>query len=717
MMKLYRRPEIAPKEFIRRARIETERLALQVKRRSKYFLQNRIPLKTELLQNKDLQESLLSVFGEVCAFCETRVMFGERSLPGHFRPRERASQLSGRVSPLHYWWLSYEWENLYTICFTCRKSQGSRFPVKGARAEYESATRTVESEQALLLDPCRDDPDQELRFSADGTVSALGERGHATIETFGLNRASLVNARLKLVPQIDKVARAVLARNDDPSTWAPEEFAAAVSNRMKATSFFGFIRQRAFLLLESEIHPDAKPEAAAGSATFKMPQPPRGAVWLSRVEIENFRALRRLELEFPDPPAPSFSEPNGAAAGNIETALEQAIEEPWVMLLGENGVGKSSLLKAIALAMMPQPQTRRFGGDPRDWVTRGTRAQSGLIRLQFTVGAQPLELHFSRRSRELIRQGDYPHMSVLGYGATRLLPAPADKRPRPERVRVQNLFDPRAPLRNAEDWLADPQRVSGRHFNLLAHSLKSLLSLGEADTITRRNKQLFATLHKRQVPIRWLSDGYQSVLALALDMMRNLAQSTFDMRNVEGVVLIDEIETHLHPRWKLRIVGELRKLFPRVRFIATTHDPLCVQGVRTGELHVLTRQGDDEEVQIEQFDVKPGMRADQILTGAWFGVSSTRDPETVDIMQRHAQLLIKTSRSVEEQRTFEQLDARLRERVTEYAGTEDEQLALKVAAEFRAERRRRLGKSAEVNSEELRTRVRNALAKAADSGA
>jgi uncharacterized protein (TIGR02646 family) len=715
MIFLDRNAVAPPADFVRRGHAETVKLAKAVKRRSKSFLQNRLPFRTELLQLPDLSAALLGVFGKFCAFCESPLLDSELNLPGHFRPRERASQLSGKVSPLHYWWLSYEWHNIYSMCLVCRKSRGTRFPVKGARAEYEHATRTLESERAQLLDPCADDPTKELQFLFDGSVRALGERGHATIETFGLNRASLVNARLKLQPRIREAMDTYLRRHD-PSEVGEDEIAAAVMRKLEGAGFRGFIRQVTRILLEGEIHPESKEPSTLG--TFKARRHERGAVWLRRVEIENFRALRHLVLEFPDSHdanANRIPAPGDVVQSNIDEAIEQATAEPWVMLLGENGVGKSSLLKAVALAMMPESQTRRFGADPREWVTRGVRAQSGRIRLEFTVGAQPLELHFSRRSRVVARKGDYPHMSVLGYGSTRLLPAPDDAKPRPERVRVQNLFDPRAPLRNAESWLADPARVSIKHFNLLASSLRSLLSLGESDRITRRDKQLFATLHNRQIPIRWLSDGYQSVLALALDMMRNLAQSTFDMGNVEGVVLIDELETHLHPRWKLRIVGELRKLFPRVRFIATTHDPLCVQGIRPGELHVLTRQPDDGEVRIEQFDLKPGMRADQVLTGAWFGVDSTRDPETVDLMQRHSQLLQKgKKRTADEQRAFAALDVALRERMNEYAGTEEEQLALKVAADFRSERRQRLGKAAELNSADLRDKVRAALVIAAE---
>jgi hypothetical protein len=336
--------------------------------------------------------------------------------------------------------------------------------------------------------------------------------------------------------------------------------------------------------------------------------------------------------------------------------------------------------------------------------------------LQFTSHSEPLELHFSKRSSRIVVKGEMPDVPVLGYGSTRLLP-PKGRNPSHSRVRVRTLFDPRALLVDAEPWLASAKLVPRNDFNLLAISLKELLALGNEDEITRSKSRLRADVTGYDGPIRDLSDGYQSVLALAMDMMFHLSDKTFNMESVEGTVLIDEVETHLHPRWKARIVADLRRLFPRVRFIVTTHDPLCVQGLRPGELHLLARREDDNEVAIEQFDVKPGMRADQILTGAWFGVPSTRDPETQGIMQRHAALLQKTDRSPAEQREFDELDESLRERLTEYTGTEDEQLALKVAAEFRKEQRARLGKDAQLNTQSLRDKVRDALALAAAGGA
>jgi uncharacterized protein (TIGR02646 family) len=639
-----------------------------------------------------LHEALIALFRGACAFCESRLSLSDRQNVEHFRPKQRAAQLDGRVDPLHYWWLAYDWRNLYSICSECRSHKGPRFPVKGRRAEYsKNAPEALPKEQVLLLDPCGlEDPEEELRFLEDGTVRSESERGRTTIDVFGLNRMSLVSARRQHCDLVDSVGDLFLTRNE-PLKWMDGNFTVAVLSEMPATAgFVALTRQQARRHLARAKQTAAKLPASVEYVPPELAHPYQGAIWLRKIQIENFKALQKIELEFPTATTPS---PTLPAAG-----------EPWLMLLGENGVGKSSLLKAIALALMPPAQQRRYAPNPREWVTLGSRGATGMIRLEFTVGAQPLEIHFSRKRPTVERKGDFPDVSVLGYGSTRLLPRSTLGRPRPERRRLQNLFDSRAPLRDAERWLANSQAVKRRDFNLLATSLKTLLSLGDDAIISRRQGRLSAKLFGNALPIRALSDGYQSVLALALDMMLNLSKATFDMEGVEGVVLLDELEVHLHPQWKVAIVSSLRQLFPRVRLIATTHDPLCVQGLRKGELHVMTRQGDTHDVKIEQFDVPAGSRADQILTGAWFGVPSTRDPETVAMMREHSGLLQKEVKTPEDERRFESLDRELRHRVDEYIGSTDEQIALRAAADLKVQRPL-VGKAAEAGAAELRAKI------------
>ena len=99
------------------------------------------------------------------------------------------------------------------------------------------------------------------------------------------------------------------------------------------------------------------------------------------------------------------------------------------------------------------------------------------------------------------------------------------------------------------------------------------------------------------LPVRHLSDGERGVLAVVLDLTRRLAQANPNMEDpaaeAEAVVLIDEIELHLHPDWQRQIAGNLTKTFPKCQFIATTHSPQVIgevehnriQFIRGGEVH------------------------------------------------------------------------------------------------------------------------------------
>ena len=93
------------------------------------------------------------------------------------------------------------------------------------------------------------------------------------------------------------------------------------------------------------------------------------------------------------------------------------------------------------------------------------------------------------------------------------------------------------------------------------------------------------------LPVAQLSDGERGVLAMVLDLTRRLAQANPEMRDpaaeAEAVVLIDEIELHLHPAWQRRIVGNLTETFPKCQFIATTHSPQVIGEVTHDRIHII----------------------------------------------------------------------------------------------------------------------------------
>ena len=103
-----------------------------------------------------------------------------------------------------------------------------------------------------------------------------------------------------------------------------------------------------------------------------------------------------------------------------------------------------------------------------------------------------------------------------------------------------------------------------------------------------------------------------------------------------GFVIIDEIDLHLHPVWQMGVINNVRKLFPRLSFIVTTHNPLTLQGARPGEVYVMRRDG--SRIELVQRDIHPGHDVDRVLFEQ-FGIEHTFDKSTRDLLQRHREQL------------------------------------------------------------------------------
>ena len=99
----------------------------------------------------------------------------------------------------------------------------------------------------------------------------------------------------------------------------------------------------------------------------------------------------------------------------------------------------------------------------------------------------------------------------------------------------------------------------------------------------------------RTISVRQMSDGERGILALVLDLTRRLVQANPEMKDPiaesEAVVLIDELELHLHPKWQRQIVRKLQTTFPRCQFIATTHSPQVVGELSHDRIQIMTDGG------------------------------------------------------------------------------------------------------------------------------
>ena len=150
--------------------------------------------------------------------------------------------------------------------------------------------------------------------------------------------------------------------------------------------------------------------------------------------------------------------------------------------------------------------------------------------------------------------------------------------------------------------------------------------MDDDDELLREGQTIKVNANGRSTSIEALSEGYRSVFTMTVDMLREFSQYFNNLEEAQGVVLIDEIETHLHPRWKMQVMTSLRRVLPKVQFIATTHDPLCLRGMDDGEVVVLQRSRGGEVRQLRDLPSIRGMTAEQLLTSDYFGLASTADP-------------------------------------------------------------------------------------------
>jgi uncharacterized protein (TIGR02646 family) len=586
----------------------------------------------------DVRDALAELFHGKCAYCE-------QSLPrwalvvDHFRPRSGAVGLDGSFSLQHYPWLAYEWANLYAACPECSLLKGLRFPVEGER---QSGARGA-ADRGLLLDPCADDPEQHLVFLDDGRVATLDERGRVTIEVLGLNRSSLVEAR-----------RAALEALGDGPVDDARPFAAMLRQLARdvpkaRTRALG----RGFAELSAAQDDYSVADESAQEEYFIRTR------LIERIVIRNLRIVKDLELELP------------------RVAWPQ--QAPWLTLLGENGSGKSSVLHAVGLALMGAEYRVSLDLDPSAFVRH--RARSGFVEVYLTGASEPVRLEFKRDSTRFVDTSPEPKVLLLGYGATRLLPR-AGAPPQVDRrvTRVDNLFNPFVPLGDAVAWLL---ALDDDAFASIARTLRILLLLDENERVERHGDRIDVG----GVPLEHLSDGFQSLLALAADIMAVMISRWPAMEAAEGIVLVDELDAHLHPRWRMRIVQSLRDVFPRVQFLATSNDPLCLRGLRNGEVFVMRRNEKNEAVVLTDVPPVEGLRVDQLLTSEFFGLYSTIDPGLDQLFDEYYLLKAKPRLTKAETRRYDELERLLAKRQV-LGADRRERLVLEAADDFLARERR-----------------------------
>ncbi|TAK29941.1 MAG: hypothetical protein EPO40_08965 [Myxococcaceae bacterium] len=384
--------------------------------------------------------------------------------------------------------------------------------------------------------------------------------------------------------------------------------------------------------------------------------PPGVSGLLSSISIANIKTLPRLHWPLP-----------AARAG-------------WHVLLGPNASGKTAVLRAIAAVLLPGNELGALRQDWRRWVTLGGTNASATI----TVGTTDAALGWQIDGETLTKTGHTYDGFSAAYGPFRRFTGGDSEYQREfsahaRLLRHLSLFSERVALSAALDWLKDLEfrLAKGMPEGALAGLVKrfinetGLLPGGARLERVDPNGVWFRDANGAEVPADDLSDGYRAVLSLALDLLRHLAvgrtpEDLFTEHDqqltvaVEGVVIIDEIDAHLHPTWQQSVGPWFVKRFPRVQFIVATHSAIVCQSADS--VLLLPTPGTHDEprmlTETELLRLRYGDLIDAYGTGV-FGEGVTRSPESRVKLARLAALnTLELERPLSDDERAEQLALR-----------------------------------------------------------
>jgi energy-coupling factor transporter ATP-binding protein EcfA2 len=389
-------------------------------------------------------------------------------------------------------------------------------------------------------------------------------------------------------------------------------------------------------------------------------------VYVCTASISNLKSIDSL----------SWSVPREEAAG-------------WHVILGDNGAGKSSLLKAIALALVGPESAKALRLRWENWVRNGKEKSAIDLAMQwsdeFDSGQRPERITFAidkvveasgaDGSEAFEVSGDNPFRSPqkrgggfsAAYGPFRRFGG-GDReydslvRSYPRLARHLSLFDERVALTECLDWLKELrfQQLEDREEGAFLDHLKNFvnqegfLPFGTRLHEISSKEVSFIDGNGCRVGIEELSDGYRSILSMTFELIRQLSSEYGSSRlfsasspneiTLPGVVLIDEVDAHLHPTWQRRIGLWFRRHFPEIQFIVTTHSPLVCQAAEVGTVFRLPAPGSLEEPRMVRGQdlerVLYGDILDAYATGI-FGQGITRSQQSRERLERLAHLNLK----------------------------------------------------------------------------
>lgn len=263
--------------------------------------------------------------------------------------------------------------------------------------------------------------------------------------------------------------------------------------------------------------------------------------------------------------------------------------------------------------------------------------------------------------------------AIYGYGAKRQIGTGSWSEYR-NNDSAHSLFEVKSELINVTEWmrnikLAASMPEQSKSYSELYDKICKLLKSGLLPQVndidmqpTKQLGGIEVTFHTPDgwIPLESLGLGYQTMIAWTVDFAARMVERYPDSPqplHEPAIVLVDELDLHLHPRWQRDIIDFLSRQFPKTQFIVTAHSPLVVQAAQdvNANIVLLRREGDhvviDQNVALER-----NLRVDQLLTSEVFGLKEVRSPKIEKLLKEQRELLMKAELTPNDEKRIQEID-------------------------------------------------------------
>lgn len=418
-------------------------------------------------------------------------------------------------------------------------------------------------------------------------------------------------------------------------------------------------------------------------------------LYISRISITNIRCFNSFSISL---------RPGGKVAS-------------WSVFLGDNATGKTTLLRSIAIGLCDQAGAAGLLKEFEEgFVRRGKSNAKINIRLYdpedptrlIRIITRLVRVKSSHGEYEVVRQTTIPkrdefpwdRIFVCGYGAGRGTSGSGDLAGYSPINAMYNMF-------NYTEGLQNPELTLLRHFNdpknkVIGMNIEALRIASHISAITldRRGLLIDGDWGER-MPFRDLADGYKSTFLWLSDFLGwgvDFYGEAINPKKIRGIIIIDEIEQHLHPKWKRGLVSSLKSIFPQVQFITSTHSPLVASSIgdfkarKTNDQLTHLVLGEGNSVVKSELPFLKGSDIDQALASEAFDYLITTDSEVETILARASILLGKKKKSAKDQEELNQIKAEIAESYEHFYMEGRSPVEQAVLKEIDADLKKRFGK-------------------------